>query len=68
MKPRVLLIGDSITVTYSPTTIELLKDTADVEMIPQNGGPTTLGLEHIARWLGDTPWDIIHFNWGLHDL
>jgi len=68
MKPRVLLIGDSITVAYSPTTIELLKDTADVEMIPQNGGPTTLGLEQLSRWLGDTPWDIIHFNWGLHDL
>ena len=68
MKPRVLLIGDSITVAYSPTTIELLKDTADVEVIPQNGGPTTLGLECIARWLGDTRWEIIHFNWGLHDL
>ena len=21
-----------------------------------------------TRWLGDGKWDVIHFNWGLHDL
>jgi hypothetical protein len=26
------------------------------------------GLEHLDTWLGDQPWDVIHFNWGLHDL
>jgi acyl-CoA thioesterase-1 len=25
-------------------------------------------LEQIDRWLGDGRWDVIHFNWGLHDL
>ena len=30
--------------------------------------PTTRGLENIDAWLGDGKWDVIHFNWGLHDL
>ena len=32
------------------------------------GGPTTKGLNGIKKWLGDKKWDLIHFNWGLHDL
>ena len=36
--------------------------------IPTNGGPTTKGLAEIESWLGDRKWDLIHFNWGLHDL
>jgi acyl-CoA thioesterase-1 len=24
--------------------------------------------EHIAEWLGEEKWDVIHFNFGLHDL
>src|SRR5690606_36054636 len=26
------------------------------------------GLEQLDAWLGDTKWDVIHFNWGLWDL
>ncbi len=26
------------------------------------------GLKKIDVWLGDSHWDAIHFNWGLHDL
>jgi acyl-CoA thioesterase-1 len=26
------------------------------------------GLAQLDAWLGDTPWDVIHFNHGLHDL
>ena len=33
-----------------------------------NCGPTTRGLQQIEKWLGDKKWDVIHFNWGLHDL
>ena len=29
---------------------------------------TTFGVQHIDEWLGDTKWDVIHFNFGLHDL
>ena len=66
--PRVLLIGDSISMGYTLDVRELLKDKANVHRIPTNGGPTTNGLKGLKDWLGDSKWDVIHFNWGLHDL
>ncbi len=66
--PRVLLIGDSISIGYTLEVRELLKDQANVHRIPTNGGPTTNGLKNLQEWLGDLKWDVIHFNWGLHDL
>jgi len=66
--PRVLLIGDSISIGYTLDTRALLAKDANVHRIPTNGGPTPKGVEHIDSWLGDSKWDVIHFNWGLHDL
>ena len=66
--PRVLLIGDSISIGYTMPTRKLLEGKANVHRIPTNGGPTTNGLKNIKKWLGDGKWDVIHFNWGLHDL
>jgi hypothetical protein len=64
----VLLIGDSISIGYTVAVRELLQGKANVHRIPVNGGPTTNGLKHLQSWLGDAKWDVIHFNWGLHDL
>lgn len=66
--PRVLLIGDSISIGYTVPVRELLKGKANVHRPLTNCGPTTKGLEEIDQWLGDGKWDVIHFNWGLHDL
>ena len=66
--PRVLLIGDSISIGYTLDVRKMMKGEANVHRIPTNGGPTTRGLESIDAWLGDSKWDVIHFNWGLHDL
>jgi hypothetical protein len=66
--PRVLLIGDSISIGYTLPVRERLKGKANVHRIPTNGGPTTNGLKNLSTWLGDGKWDVIHFNWGLHDL
>jgi acyl-CoA thioesterase-1 len=66
--PRVLLIGDSISIGYTAPVRDLLKGKANVHRNPGNGGPTTNGLAHLKQWLGDGKWDVIHFNWGLHDL
>lgn len=66
--PRVLLIGDSISIGYTLPTRKLLEGKANVHRIPTNGGPTINGLKNIDAWLGDKKWDVIHFNWGLHDL
>jgi hypothetical protein len=66
--PRVLLIGDSVSVCYTLATRDALKGEANVHRIPENGGHTGKALERIDAWLGDGKWDVIHFNWGLHDL
>jgi lysophospholipase L1-like esterase len=66
--PRVLLIGDSISIGYTLPARELLKGKVNVHRIPVNGGPTSNGLKHVKEWLGTEKWDVIHFNWGLHDL
>jgi lysophospholipase L1-like esterase len=66
--PRVLLIGDSISIGYTPETRKLLAGVANVHRVPQNGGPTDTGVANIDKWLGSGKWDVIHFNWGLHDI
>jgi acyl-CoA thioesterase-1 len=66
--PRVLLIGDSISVGYTLPTRKLLEGKANVHRPGENCGPTTRGLEKLDQWLGDKKWDVIHFNFGLHDL
>lgn len=65
--PRVLLIGDSISIGYTLEVRALLKGKANVHRIPVNGGATEVGLANIKEWLGDGRWDVIHFNFGLHD-
>ena len=66
--PRVLLIGDSISIGYTVTVRKELAGKANVHRIPENGADTANGLKKIDSWLGDSHWDVIHFNWGLHDL
>lgn len=66
--PRVLLIGDSISIDYTLLVRKALAGKANVHRIPENGGPTITGTAKIDKWLGKEKWDVIHFNWGLHDL
>ena len=66
--PRVLLIGDSISMGYTVPVRKLLSGKANVHRPKANCGPTTRGLANIDQWLGNGKWDVIHFNWGLHDL
>ena len=66
--PNVLIIGDSISIGYTVPTRALLAGKINLHRIPTNGGPTTKGITEIEKWLGDRKWDLIHFNWGLHDL
>lgn len=66
--PRVLLLGDSISIGYTLPTRAALKGAANVHRAPANCGPTTRGLQGVDKWLGAGKWDVIHFNFGLHDL
>lgn len=65
--PRVLLIGDSVSMGYTLRVRDILEDEANVQRIPANGDSSTQGLANIDSWLGTTHWDLIHFNFGIHD-
>lgn len=65
--PRVLLIGDSVSIGYTLPTRELLKGKANVHRPPANCSSSGYGLTCLKSWLGDKKWDAIHFNFGLHD-
>lgn len=66
--PKVLIIGDSISLGYTPHVRSILKGKAIVTHNKGNAQHTGTGLEKIDSWLGETKWDVIHFNWGLWDL
>lgn len=66
--PNALLIGDSISIGYTQGVTHRLQDVCNVRRAPDNCGDTRRGLSDLDKWLGDTRWDLIHFNLGLHDL
>ena len=67
--PSVLLIGDSISRSYTVSVRKLLEGVANVHRAPANCGSTELGLKHLDLWLaqGDGKWDVIYWNFGIHD-
>ena len=65
--PRVLLIGDSVSRGYTQPTRKVLEGKANVHRAPANCGPTASGLKNLDAWLGEGKWDVIHFNFGIHD-
>jgi lysophospholipase L1-like esterase len=65
--PRVLLIGDSISRGYTVAVCHALAGKANVHRAPANCGPTAYGLQKLDVWVGDTKWDVIYFNFGIHD-
>ncbi len=73
--PNVLILGDSISIGYTLEVRKLLAGKANVYRPlnksgngPENCSGTTAGVQSIDRWIGDTKWAVIHFNWGLHDM
>lgn len=65
--PRVLLIGDSISRGYTLDVRKVMAGKANVHRAPENCGPTANGVKKIDIWLGEGKWDVIHFNFGIHD-
>ena len=65
--PRVLLIGDSISIGYTAPVRQLLAGRADVRRVNGNASSSGYGLEHLDRWLTGEAWAVIHFNFGIHD-
>lgn len=66
--PKVLIIGDSISIGYTKYVKEHFADKAIIVHNEGNAQHTKTGLEKINTWIADENWDIIQFNWGLWDL
>lgn len=68
---RVLLIGDSIAIGYTPAVQTILGNPEPMVVHPGDNARWTgyaLSSGNLESWLGSGEWDVIHFNFGLHDL
>jgi hypothetical protein len=71
--PRVLVIGDSISMNYHEPAKTALKGTANYHRNEGNAFSSVHGVNNTELWLGNyhehgLRWDVIQFNHGLHDL
>lgn len=66
--PNILLIGDSISAGYQRQVKAAFAGRAVVVKNEGNAEWSGTGVKKIDSYLGDTKWDIIHFNWGLWDM
>ncbi len=68
--PRVLIIGDSISIGYTLDARKELEGKVNLHRIPTNSGHTGMGIAGLPKWLApeNGKWDVIHFNFGLWDL
>jgi lysophospholipase L1-like esterase len=65
---NVLIIGDSISIGYTPFVAKALAPDILVTHNPGNGGSTRRGVDSLDVWLKNKQWDMITFNFGLHDM
>lgn len=66
--PKVLIIGDSISIGYTPSVKKQLGGKAIITHNEGNARDSGHGLENIAKWIQEDEYDVIQFNWGLWDL
>jgi hypothetical protein len=71
--PRVLSVGDSISMNYYKSTKEGLKGIANYHKIEDNCWSVYRGMTFISYWLGDYKakgrrWDVVLVNSGMHDM
>jgi len=67
--PRVLILGDSISLGYTPIVKERMKGKASVRRPSTNCGPSSFYLngDTLGKWVGTNRWDVIHVNFGIWD-
>ena len=69
--PRVLIVGDSISMGFHDSVVERLRGVADVRRPAVNCSSSKVIVASLGEWLqehGPEPWSVVHFNCGLHDL
>ena len=67
--PKVLLLGDSIRMSYQPHVARLLQGKAEVVGPTDNCQYSLYTLSSLDRWIGELgrP-DVVHWNNGIHDV
>ncbi|WP_166825597.1 alpha/beta fold hydrolase [Thalassoroseus pseudoceratinae] len=65
--PKVVLIGDSIRLSYTANVRRLLDNKATVVSPKANGQDSANVLRNLDRWVIAEQPDIVHFNCGIHD-
>lgn len=65
---EVLIIGDSISLGYTPTVERELASIARVRHCPGNSGDSANLLANLRAWLAEPSPDLVVLNCGLHDV
>lgn len=65
--PKVVLVGDSIRLSYASTVEEALAGKAVVISPKANGGDSSNVLKRLEQWVIREQPDVVHFNCGIHD-
>jgi lysophospholipase L1-like esterase len=65
--PKVVLIGDSIRMRYTPIVAKLLDGKAVVVSPKPNGGDSANVLKNLEEWAIREQSAVVHFNCGIHD-
>ncbi|MCA9191321.1 MAG: SGNH/GDSL hydrolase family protein [Planctomycetales bacterium] len=66
-EPKVVLIGDSIRLSYASIVSKSLEGQATIISPAANGGDSRNVLKNIQLWAVQEQPEIIHFNCGIHD-
>ncbi|MEQ8786576.1 MAG: GDSL-type esterase/lipase family protein [Pirellulaceae bacterium] len=65
--PKVVLVGDSIRLSYAEAVQKLLAGKATVVGPRANGGDSGNVLRNLDAWVIDERPSVVHFNCGIHD-
>lgn len=65
--PKVVLVGDSIRMSYTPIVSKQLAGKATIISSKSNGGDSSNVLKNLTTWVINEKPAIVHFNCGIHD-
>ena len=65
--PKIVLIGDSIRMSYAGTVVKQLDGKVVVSQPKANGGDSNNVVKHLAEWAVKEQPAVVHFNCGIHD-
>jgi lysophospholipase L1-like esterase len=65
--PKVVIVGDSIRLSYAPFVVKHLSGKAIVVSPRANGGDSSNVLRHLDEWVISEKPAVVHFNCGIHD-